>query len=637
MRWIVVLGLVLLSSSPVLADELPLSLLDASGVRIDGSLGDWRGLRMRNLGSGANGSMKYVLGYDDAALYLAAQVLDDALVRTPSPGRGEDAVVITLVIPTDSGTRMVELWLFPGIVGEQAAAGLMGTPGGGLSPIADARVVEGPLEGDQRGAGYVLEARVPWASIPGGDQWVGAGGAIALHDVDRDGRSNDVASARFDPSHPENLPRLAPSGIAAATLESYMSSRGLSTAPRFDLRGDVAGDRRHERVAVVDTTVVVVGPGFRNGQSYSFAPLSVVRSSDVVSAELKDVTGDDKAELLVTLRQQNDLGARDVLQVFDFVTDQPRRIFAIDVRKQVREGEVSVTLRVKPGKRNKPPTIEVKIGAARGVNASNFRLANEAGTEPLLLPWGDVSERVYQWDGARFVVASEKENENRVATPAASMSIASVFVAPAEPAAPPGIDALIDAFRKAQRIDRRLEPRLKRNANVAEDERPEQLMLFDKSLLVIGPGYRNGLGYFFYELPVNTAEDIQRVFVADVTGDGRAEIFVRVRQTLGDVKRELLYVHQLEGNELRQLLVVEVRRAHEENAVGNMVRLRWQGTQATLVIYPGNAQGWTQSNYPYVTDTSDGTDALLLPWSDTTVTYRFESGRLVRPASGRRK
>jgi len=633
MRWIVVLGLVLLLSSRVHAEELPLTLLDASGVRVDGSLGDWRGLRMRGLGSGGtgvSGSMKYVLGYDDAALYLAAQVLDDSLIRTPSPGRGEDAVVITLVIPTDSGTRVVELWLFPGVVGEQGAAGLMGTPGGGLGPIADVRVVEGPLEGGQRGAGYVLEARVPWASIPGGDQWVGAGGSITLHDVDRGGRSDDVSSARFDPAHPENLPRLAPSGIAAATLESYMASRGLSTTPRFDLRGDVAGDRRHERVAVVDTTVVVLGPGFRNGQSYSFAPLSVVRSSDVVSAELKDVTGDNKAELLVTLRQQNDLGARDVLQVFDFVTDQPRRIFALDVRKQVREGEVNVTLQVKPGKRNKPPTIEVKVGAARGVNASNFRIADEAGTEPLLLPWGEVSERVYQWDGSRFVVASQEENANHVATPSASTHVASAFVAPEEPAAPPGIDDLIDAFRKAQRIDRRLEPRLKRNANVAEDERAEQLMLFDKSLLVIGPGYRNGLGYFFYELPVNNAEDIQRVFAADVTGDGRAEIFVRVRQWIGDVKRELLYVHQLEGNELRQLLVTEVRRAQGDNAVGNIVRLRWQGPRATLVIYPGHAQGWSQTNYPYVTDTSDGTDALLLPWTDSMVTYRFESGRLSR-------
>lgn len=628
MRWMWMVGLLLLVSSRVHADELPLTLLDASGVRIDGSLGDWRGLRMRSLGSGANGSMKYALGYDDAALYLAAQVLDDALVRTPSPGRGEDAVVITLVIPTDSGTRVVELWLFPGVVGEQGAASLMGTPGGGLSSIAGVQVVEGPLE---RGTGYVLEARVPWASVPGGDQWVGGAGSITLHDVDRGGRSNDISSARFDPAHPESLPRLAPSGIAAATLESYMSSRGLSTAPRFDLRGDVAGDRRHERVAIVDTTVVVLGPGFRNGTSYSFAPLPVVRSSDVVSAELKDATGDGKAELLVIARQQNDLGARDVLLVFDFVTDQPRRIFAIDVRKQVREGEVSVTLQVKPAKRNKPPTIQVSVGTARGVNAGNFRVANEAGTEPLLLPWGEVSERVYQWDGSRFVVASQKDNANHVAEASASTpQVASVFVAPEEPAAPPGVDDLIDAFRKAQRIARNVEPRLKRNANVAEDERVEQLMLFDKSLLVIGPGYRDGRGFFFYELPVNNADDIQRVFAADVTGDGRAEIFVRVRQWIGDVKRELLYVHQLEGNELKQLLVTEVRRAHEDNAVGNIVRLRWHGPQATLVIYPGHAQGWSQANYPYVTDTSDGTDALLLPWSDTMVTYRFDAGRLVR-------
>ncbi len=611
------------------ADELPLSLLDANAVRVDGSLGEWRGLRMRTLGSGANGSLKYALGYDDAALYLAGEVQDDLMVRTRAQGRDEDALVITLAIATEGGTRVSELWLFAGIPGEQASLALIGTPGARLGALAGAQVIEAPPE---RGKGYVIEARIPWNSIPGGAQWVGAGGLIALHDVDNGGRVNDVTSARFDPSHPETLPRLAPSGMAAATLESFLATRGLSVTPRFDLRGDVAGDRRAERVALVDTYVVVLGPGFRNGTSYSFAQLAVTRSSDVVSAELKDANGDGKQDLLVTLRQQNNLGARDLLQVFDIVTEQPRVVFSVETRKQTRDGEVSGVVEVKPGKRGKPPTIEVRPGTARGLSASNFRDGREAGVEPLLLPWGEVSERVYQWNGTSFAMLSEKTAEGRRA-PVASVSVPAASVvsqAPAEPPAPPGVDDLIDAFRQAQRIPRDLEPRLKRNANVAEDARAEQLMLFDRSLLVIGPGYRNGTGYFFYQLPVNTAEDIQRVFAADVTGDGRAEIFIRVRQWIEDVKRELLYVHQLEGNELRRLLVVEVRRAQGDNAIGNVVRLRWNGPQATLVIHPGTPQGWTESTYPFITDTSDGTDALLLPWTDATATYRFDGSRLTR-------
>lgn len=621
---VLALGLV---AATAFADELTLSLLDDNAVRVDGSIGDWRGLRFRTLGSGNNASMKYALGYDAAALYLAAEVRDDVMVRTASPDRGDDAVVITLVIPTDAGTRVVELWLFAGIVGQQAASTRVGTPGGALSALSGAQVIEGPLE---RGNGYLLEARVPWASVPGGADWQGGYGAIRLHDEDRGGRVNDVASASLDPAHPEQLPRLAPSGIVAATLESFMSTRGITATPRFNLRGDVAGDRRPEQVAIVDVNMVVLGPGYRGGQSYSFVQLPVTRSSDVISAELSDVTGDGKAELLVKLRQQNDLGARDLLQVFDFSADPPRSVFNLEVRRQTRDGELEVAVDVKRGKRGKPPTIEVNAGQARGLSAANFRSAQEAGVEPPLLPWGDVHTRVYQWDGVRFSIASEKAANGRAVTSAQPSQVAPAAVnqAPEEPPPPPGIDDLVDAFRQAQHIDRRVQPRLKRNANVAEDERVEQLMLFDKSLLVIGPGYRNGTGYFYYGLPVQTGEDILRVFTADVTGDGRAEIFVRVRQWIGEVKRELLYVNQLEGNELRQLLVVEVRRAQGNQSVGNIVRLRFRGNQATLLIYPGRAEGWSQANYPYVTDTSDGTGALLLPWSDTLATYRFESGRL---------
>jgi len=631
MRAVVMLFLAMSVSSTALADDLPLSLLDANAVRVNGSIGDWRGLRFRNLGSGSNGSMKYVLGYDAEALYVAADVKDDVMVRTRTQGRAEDAVVITLAISTDDGMRVTEVWLYAGVMGEQAAAALIGTPGGGLSAVAGAQVIEGPTE---RGKGYVLEARIPWSSIPGGQQWQGGGGAVTLHDVDRGGDGNDITSARLDLSHPEALPRLAPSGMAAATLENFMSSRGISSVPRFDLRGDVAGDRRPEQVAIVDVSVVVLGPGYRSGTSYSFAQLPVVRSSDVISAELDDVTGDGKAELLLKLRQQRDAVARDLFQVFDVGADQPRPIFSIEARKQTGDGEVSADITVERGKRGRPPTIVVKVGSARGLSAANYRNAPEAGVESMLLPWGEVTERTYQWDGTRFAPIDEKTAEgSRTPTPSSAAPVVAVSQgsqAPEQPPAPPGIDQLVDAFRRAQSIDRRVEARLKRNANVAEDARVEQLMLFDRSLLVIGPGYRNGTGFFYYQLPVESADDIQRVFTADVTGDGRAEIFIRVRQLIGEVKRELLYVHQLDGNELRQLMVAEVRRAEGAQSIGNIVRLRWRGNQATLVIYPGRATGWSQADYPFVTDTSDGTDALLLPWNDSMVTYRVDADRLVR-------
>ncbi len=523
---------------------LSASPLAKRALRIDGDLRDWLGPRFAQVGDAEGGSFDYALGFDAQALYIGVRVRDDDFVRTRHPGPAEDAVVLTLAMPRAGAAPLQSaLWLYAGIPGKLAAQAAIATGSARPLPSKAVSVVEGPLtRGGARG--YVLEARVPWSAIPGSAERMIARGAIALHDVDgkRGARPTRLSSAG---------PTLAPLQLGDggnAAIAAFLREKKLASGVTFDLTGDLAGDARLERVVLAGTYAVVAGPDTQNGKGYGFLDLPVPMASDVLSAELKDVTGDGKAELLVRLREQPD------------------------------------------------------------------------------------APRAYSWDGTRFSLLPPPAPPPGATVPAA---VAAARAAP-EPApppvahpAPPGATELIAAFREARGIDPALEPRFLQHVNVAEDARLESLMLFGKDLLVIGKGYRGGTGYFYFALPVRDAADIERLFTADVTGDGRRELFVRFKQDIGDVRREILLGYTFTNTGMSPILAVEVRREQNGASVGNVVRLLHERGHYALRIAPGRARGWDAGSYPFVAESSDGYGPLLLPWKDRPLRYRFNGEQLV--------
>jgi hypothetical protein len=238
--------------------------------------------------------------------------------------------------------------------------------------------------------------------------------------------------------------------------------------------------------------------------------------------------------------------------------------------------------------------------------------------------------REYRWDGARLFGVPPKPSAAAPIAPALSRS----QPVRAEPPrvvhlAPPGAAELIAAFRQARGIDPAQQARFVQHVNVAEDERLESVMLFGKDLLVIGKGYRGGTGYFYFSLPVREAEDIQRVFTGDVTGDGRRELFVRAKQQVADVQREILLGYTFGDGGMQNILAIEVRRAQGGSDVGNVVELLRDGRHWALRVSPGRAHGWDARSYPFVADPSDGYGPLLLPWQSSAARYRFDGGKLV--------
>ncbi|HET6333902.1 MAG TPA: hypothetical protein VFG30_11860, partial [Polyangiales bacterium] len=130
-------------------------------------------------------------------------------------------------------------------------------------------------------------------------------------------------------------------------------------------------------------------------------------------------------------------------------------------------------------------------------------------------------------------------------------------------------------------------------------------------------------------LPVADPNDVLGVQTGDLTGDGRRELLVRVRQRIGDVQRELVYCYSVAAQHADQLLAVEVSRARGAQRIDNKVALIADKQRSVLTIEPGVARGWSAQDYPFVAESLDGVAPLLLPWKDHTTQYVFERDRLV--------
>ncbi|MCC6876940.1 MAG: hypothetical protein IT378_21725 [Sandaracinaceae bacterium] len=606
--------------------QVGLRLFAVEGIRVDGALRDWQGGRFATLGEGDDASMEYLLGYDERGLYLAAQVRDDRLVRSAQGGTREDAIILTLAFPEGRGFRGHDLYFFPGEAGRVAAAAGIAPVGGRPSALRGAQVVEGPRTS---GRGYVLEAFVPFAAIPSGREWRRARASIRLRDVDAEAHpevESELALVPVEARGLERLVPLVPEGGAAGALEQFLRAQSLLAArPSRELTGDVAADGRPERVYLVDRFVVITGESYRDG-GYSFHALAIDQPSDVRASELRDLTGDGKAELVLTLRQRNAQGERDVWQVLALSGDSPRPIFGIEIRKSTPAGFVEARVRVTPGRRGQPASIELASGRAQGLDASSYRESPASDVEPILVPWGPIAARTYRWDGRAFARAGERNNP-RYTPPAPEPSAASAQPqAPAAPA-PPSEDALLAAFRRERGIGANARPRFRFQADLAGGREPETALVYGRQLVAVGPGIQNGTSWLFYEVPVASDGDLLDASAADVTGDGKAELLFRVRQVLGDVTREVLVVHQLTDRGLPRLLAVEVARSRGASSVTNEVSTRG----GSLAIAPGRARAWDASSWPFGAPSgSDGVEPLLLPWSDSPARYRLAAGRLQR-------
>jgi hypothetical protein len=615
-----------LTGSPVRAQApLIMKKVDLGKVKINGALPEWGSIHFVREGNDA--ALRFALGYDTGGLYLAAVVNDSHLVRTSHPGTDEDAVIVTFAMPDPAGEGWIgsELWLYAGISGEQAASASLGGLGQTPTPNRSVKIVEGPRSGSE--PGYVLEAYIPWTTIPGGQKWTEARAAIRLHDADQRG-----ASRFTDASQLVSLAALRGEGyVEVDPLKSFLADFDLvGIKPKFELNGDVSGDGRVEKVIQVGTYLVVTGPGHQQGTRYTYLQFPVTAEADVSGARLQDLTGDGKMELLVELRQHQSSATRTVWQVFSLQGDTPKPLFGALLRYEQGQGFVQAKLAVIPGSTGQLPSIELHVDRAFGIEEDTCSLPRLAGVEPLLTPWSAARSRAYRWDGGRFSMVSEEPS------PASARADSSVGTRPSgrvgpltEPTAataPGQFDqqALVSAFRQAMGIVPEIPTRFAMRADLAEDATAENLAIIGNIFLVSGPRFQRGTSYFYYQVPVGDPADIIKLAAADLTGDGKAEVLFRVREHIGEVTREFVLIYRLAHSSFDRLLAIEVKREQGPNQVNNEVLIRRAGQLAVIEVRPGKATGWSARFYPFDTKPAMGVRGPLLPWKDSAVRYHFD-------------
>src|SRR5690606_25493075 len=161
--------------------------------------------------------------------------------------------------------------------------------------------------------------------------------------------------------------------------------------------------------------------------------------------------------------------------------------------------------------------------------------------------------------------------------------------------------------------------------DVAEDSRPEQVLLQGKDIVVFGEGFKHGETYSYVTLPVQSEEDILSITPAHLTSDGKAVLVVnallRSSQSSGKADklpvRQALLVYKLVSGKVTRIFSAETgRQLGDRKVIGTVRFLPAAGGGSEIELLPGRAVGWTERSYPYPPDTEavGGLEPLLLPW-----------------------
>jgi hypothetical protein len=262
----------------------------------------------------------------------------------------------------------------------------------------------------------------PWGAVRSRTwRWDGSrftkGKEVAQKEQVPSGGSAEHPSPVHPPEPP--TPKVSKGGdLSARVLEQYRKDRGLGAdaAPKVDLRVHVAGDGRPERVVLVGRDIVVFGPGFKGGLGYAYITLSqFAEPSDVTDLSARDLTGGGAADIIVRgVRHMAGTAGENVdsalLFVYEVRQDAITRVFAIETGREAGGKRVQGLVQFIPAPGGKSFEVLAAPGRASGWTEKTYPWVQEqpgsGSLEPLLLPWGGISNVRYAWNGTTFAQRS---------------------------------------------------------------------------------------------------------------------------------------------------------------------------------------------------------------------------------------
>lgn len=619
-------GLAATSAARADGSALRVDLVDPKIVKLDGVPREWPG-GFSSLSSVVRGKAgkpdldgKALVAYDATNVYVAADVIDDKL-----RGGGGDRVELVLGFP---GGTVHSVVIFPGEPGKSAG----GAKAEGMA-LAGAKVVEAPTKN-----GWSLEASIPWSAFPSAKTVrVGLRGAVFVHDVD-DGNTVEGVIGTAPSSSYASLPSIATES-EQALADGLLKQKGIIGGPKHSLIADVAGDSMKERVLVWDRFLVVLGPTFRKGTEYYYGDLGVdVAAGMLPTFETRELTGDDKAEIVLHKRFGSGGKWREMIQVLSFGNGEvPNPIFQHEVGLSNDTGTVvnDVVFTTDGGK----PAIRIEAGTAKGLNAGNYFEKTETAFDALLLPWGTVKSQTYRYGGGSFSKASEEKQAATPAPAAPAQAAAALPKAPPPPSAAELLEKVYDLYKKERGA--KGPARFDMAVDVAADKSVERVLLHDRDIVVFGKGFKGGTGYAFLTLSQFAAgADITDVGARDLTGDGKAELLVKgvlhasapKEAGSGTVDREIFLVFQVQTEGIRRVFGAEIARAMGKKKVAASLAFPVGGKGFDIDLGPGKATDWTAKTYPFNEDTGPvgGLEPLVLPWSDKHLRYKWSGSAYTR-------
>lgn len=592
-------------------------------VKIDGVLKEWppRTPAKETLTGKTEGiSLDVGVMYDDAKLYVAAEVVDPKGSRSGKHVESEDHVAMTIAFPAGRGQlKAYDVGFWAGKPGSSVGAvkWLSGPSKG--QDVSGIKIVENDSK-----TGYVFEASIPWAVFPEA-RTMRVGLRAAFRYVSVDGSVKGVlATGGGSAEKPNDLAAL-PTAPEQAVADGLLKQKNLDhEKPHIDIYADLAGDERKERISVFGKFFTICGPGYRSGHQFFWRD----SGAEIVSVEAREVTGRAKEDLVVRKRIDTPTAKHDILEVWSLMPgDEPTTVFAQQIAIVSKDGKQKVTSSARISSKE----IEIATEPAVGWDASSFKEMIPSDIEPILLPWGTVKSRAYKFEKAKFARSGEVAQEGKP-TPAAG-------AAPTETAQPamakdhgatkvlPPSDLgrrVLDAYYKDASVPAGTKPRFDMEIQLDGDGKKERILLVGRDIVVLGPAIQGGNGYARISLSQFADEkDISEVTARDVTGDRGAEIVVRgVRkvQPPGGADRvdvQGLFIYRVAGNSLQRIFSIETGREQGDKRVQGLVQFvpAKGGKGFDIDVRPGAAKGWNEKTYPWPQDKPGGQiEPMLLPW-----------------------
>ena len=605
-------------------------------VRIDGMLREWQ-TRMTPLDVRIRGKVRDeptaegALGYDENNLYVSLDVVDDKLIRTGGAGASEDHATLFLAFPaTGASFVRYRVDLYPGVPGKSAA--LVKLDG---RKLGGAKIVEAPTD-----AGFTLEASLPWSSFPASSKVrTGLRGVLEYTDADRAG----VVKAVIATAESRNAKAMPPVMMESeqGLYANLLRPNGLSTLAAKAVTGDVAGDGMLEQVAVYGQFLTIVGGHYRDGREFYYSDLLVAGPSAVVRLELKDFDGDGKSEILTVRRIGSKTQYREVLQILKLSdSGEPSSVLTHEVGVKSSTGSVENTVTV--SRDGGKWSVVIKAGKNSQADEALYNAPRPSDMPSALLPWDEVTSRTYQWVGSAFEESAT--TTQKVASKRTGNSGSAPSVSGPPPPRPPSSDELMDQVYALYRKDRKVgkhSPRFDFMVNVAADQTPERVLVHGKDIVVFGKGFLNGSSYTYITMGVQEPEHVIDVTAKDMTGDGVAEIIVRLvmhskasEELGGDiVKRDAFVVYKVKQQKIARIFAAETgRQLDDDRVLGGIAFVPGQIAGLAIELRPGRALGWTQTSYPFPEDhgPSAGLEPFVLPWRSDIYRYQYDGDNYVK-------